>query len=147
MPRGPLWSALPTAVKSVIDATSWNAIQAAAGGGPLYSGLPTSVKHFIDQIAWDAVVNSVPATIEAATSLDFPSIPSGEHRDLTMTVTGAVVGRPVFLGAPAALEDGLSVFCWVSAANTVKVRVTNMKADGTEVNPASGVYTVLVFVS
>lgn len=141
MPLGPLWSALPTAVKSIIDAASWNST-----GGIPYSSLPTASKHHIDETSWNAVVNSVPNTIRASTALDFPSIPSGEHRDLTMTVTGAVAGSPCMCGAPAALEVGLSVFVWISAVNTATVRVTNMKADGTEVNPASGVYTVLVFV-
>jgi hypothetical protein len=80
-----------------------------------------------------------------SSSLNFPSIPSGESRDLTFAVTGAVAGRPLLLGAPAALEDGLTAFAWVSATSVVTVRLTNLKADGTEVNPAAGTYSVVIF--
>lgn len=83
--------------------------------------------------------------VTASATLNFPSIPSGESRDLTATVTGATAGNPVFLGAPAALEAGLSAFAWVSSANTVTVRLTNLKADGTEVDPASATYKFVVF--
>lgn len=80
--------------------------------------------------------------LTATATLDFPSIPANSTAELTVTVTGATAGSPVMLGAPAAIEAGL-IFCgYVSAADTVTVRVHNQT--GGAIDPASATWTVSV---
>lgn len=82
------------------------------------------------------------ALIETAT-LDFPSVAASVGvQDLTITVTGAAVGDPVALSLPAAINSGLIFNAFVSAANTVTVRCSNITAGA--LNPASAAFTVAV---
>jgi len=81
-------------------------------------------------------------TISASATLDFPSVASNGIASLTITVTGATAGNPVILGPPAAIEAGLTWSGYVSAANTVTVRVHNNT--GGAVDPASAIWTVAV---
>lgn len=69
-------------------------------------------------------VTSDPANITAATSLDH-----------SLTIPGVLPGDLVFVTAPS-LEANLTMsMAWVSAANTVKVRICNPTAGA--INPAS----------
>lgn len=76
----------------------------------------------------------------ATATLDFSSISAGASQELTVTVTGAAVGNVVILGAPAAIETGLVWNGYVSATNTVKVRISNIT--GSSINPASASWRV-----
>jgi hypothetical protein len=76
----------------------------------------------------------------ASASLNFGSIAAAASADLTITVTGAAVGDGVALGLPAAPAAGIVFNAFVSAANTVTVRATNVTADA--VDPAAATYTV-----
>lgn len=76
-------------------------------------------------------------------TLDFPSIAAASQADLTIAVAGAVVGDEVALGLPAAPAAGLVFNAFVSAANVVTVRATNVTAGA--VDAASGAYSVTVF--
>jgi hypothetical protein len=69
--------------------------------------------------------------VSASASLDYSSISAGAEATLTITVTGAVTTNTptVALGWSAALPDGIVVKqAWVSAADTVSVRVANVTA-------------------
>jgi hypothetical protein len=77
-------------------------------------------------------------------TLDFPSIAAGDTDELTITVTGASVGDAVSLGPPAALESGLVAMGYVSASNTVTVRVHNTTAGA--IDPASATWKASVIV-
>lgn len=61
----------------------------------------------------------------ATASLNFASIASLATAELTITVTGASTGDAVFLGPPSTLDAGLTVTGYVSATNTVTVRLYN----------------------
>lgn len=62
----------------------------------------------------------------------------------TITVTGAVADKPVWLGVPnAAATSGVIFHAWVSAANTVSVQACNITAAGA-LDPASGTFTARV---
>lgn len=50
---------------------------------------------------------------------------SGAGETLTKTVTGAAAGDFVSIGFAAAIDDGLIVQAWVSAADTVSIRFFN----------------------
>lgn len=81
--------------------------------------------------------------LTASAALDFPSIAAVSQADLTITVTGAVVGDEVALALPAAPTAGIIFNAYVSAANTVTVRASNITAAA--VDPASASYSVIVF--
>lgn len=85
------------------------------------------------------------ATMKSATAtLDFGSIGAGAVAELTIPLTGAVAGDSVAVAAPAALEAGLVFSAFVSAADTVSLRVGNLTAGA--IDPASADWTVSVFV-
>jgi hypothetical protein len=80
-----------------------------------------------------------------STTIDIPSTGTQSVHDFTLTVTGAAVGDIVQLGVTliGSATDAVRVFnAWVSAANTVKIR---MATGGFTANPASTTFTVLVF--
>jgi len=81
--------------------------------------------------------------LTASATLDFASIAAAASEDLTITVTGAAVGDSVTLGLPAAPTAGIVFNNFVSAADTVTVRATNIT--GGAVDPASADYTAMVF--
>ena len=83
--------------------------------------------------------------LTATAVLDF-NLTTVTVEDLTITVTGASVGDVVMVGAPVEALDGsgevgCSVAAFVSAANTVTVR---MSRDGGGVNNDSGTFRVTV---
>jgi len=73
------------------------------------------------------------ARLTATGSLNFASISAAASEDLTITVAGAAVNDSVSLGLPAAPTAGIVFQGFVSAANTVTVRATNVT--GSPVNP------------
>lgn len=81
------------------------------------------------------------AIIGDGASLDFPSIGAGDDADLSLTVPDAAVGDIVMVGAPA-LAAGLVYSAFVSAANTVTIRVANVTA--LAIDPAPGIWTAAV---
>lgn len=78
-------------------------------------------------------------------TLDFASIAAGATAELTITVTGAATGDFVILAAPSGIESGLMFNGYVSAADTVKVRLHN--TTGVAIDPASATWkaTVMAF--
>jgi hypothetical protein len=77
--------------------------------------------------------------ISASASLDFPIIGANDCETLTLTVTGAADGDVVTLGVPNALASAsstLTFFGWVSADDTVSVRVCQVAASATS-DPAA----------
>jgi len=86
--------------------------------------------------------NNVARLLTSTATLDFPSISAGAVDVLTITVTGAAVGDFVTLAPPAALSAGLMFAGFVSAADTVTVRLHN--TTGGAIDPASAVWGALV---
>ena len=83
--------------------------------------------------------------LTASATLDFPSIAAVSQANLTITVTGAAVGDEVMLSLPAAPTAGIVFNAFVSAANTVTVRATNVTAGA--IDPASATYGVIVLAA
>lgn len=73
----------------------------------------------------------------ATASLDFPSIAAAASADLTIALPGAAVNDSVSLGLPAAPTAGLVFQAFVSAADTVTVRATNITAAAVDAAPAT----------
>lgn len=84
----------------------------------------------------------VEAVLLGSATLDFGPIAAAAQADLTITVTGAAVNDDVSLGLPAAPAAGIVFNAFVSAANTVTIRATNITA--ATVDPASATYKVAV---
>jgi hypothetical protein len=93
-----------------------------------------------------ARINSLNGTlhqgIKATATLDFSSIAAGATSELTITATGAATGDPVSAGPPSTLNTGLNVTVYVSATNTVTVRLHN--STGSAIDPASSSWSVMV---
>jgi len=127
------------------DGTNKQLTTAAAGNRLV--GVATEAAQAADAVA-RVLIHRLPppaaldAALTATASLDFGSIGAGLSADLTIAVTGAAAGDAVVLGAPAALEAGLVAFAWVSAADTVSVRLVNNTAGA--VDAAAGTYRVTV---
>lgn len=89
--------------------------------------------------------NLVQDRVSATATLDFPDTAAGAVSELTMTVTGAAVGDPVYVGViNTSVPDKGSFFGYVSAANTVTIRYVNNDLT-TSKDPASGTFKVVVF--
>lgn len=82
------------------------------------------------------------SVLGASATLNFGSIATTASADLTITVAGAAVNNTVVLGLPASPAAGIVFNAFVSAANTVTVRATNVT--GSSVDPASATYSVVV---
>ncbi|PIQ23668.1 hypothetical protein COW64_22985 [bacterium (Candidatus Blackallbacteria) CG18_big_fil_WC_8_21_14_2_50_49_26] len=75
--------------------------------------------------------------------LNFDSVSAGAvGTPLTVTVPGAVVGDQVILGPPSGIDTGLMWAGFVSAANTVQIRLFN--GTGSPINPAEATWSVTV---
>ncbi len=107
--------------------------------------------HFVRQtsagdMAGIYLAQDIPEALPAVVaSLDFSSISANSEATLTVTVPGARTGDLVEVQEPAGLEDGLIVRRkWVSAKNTVSIRLRNLTGSG--IDPAVGNYTVRVTI-
>lgn len=82
------------------------------------------------------------AALQAKASLDFPSTAAAASSTLTVACTGAIVGddATVHCDTPVA---GLVYHAWVSAADVVTVRITNVTA--APIDPAAQVHRVRVW--
>ncbi|QNJ99039.1 hypothetical protein [Constantimarinum furrinae] len=75
-------------------------------------------------------------------TLDFPNIPINSSSELTVTVNGATVGSSCSCAPNAAIEAGLTWSCYVSAVNTVRIRLSNIQ--NTAINPVGKNWKVTV---
>lgn len=86
--------------------------------------------------------NRYNALISARATLTYTLIATNTSQDQTLTVAGAAVGDLILVGAPV-LVAGLTVTTFVSAANTVTVRLHN--ATGGGITPGALVFNVALF--
>lgn len=102
-----------------------------------FSGPVASQNGFI--VGSGATISKV---LSGSASLNFGSISAAAQEDLTITVTGAATGDEVIMALPASPAAGIVFNAFVSAANTVTVRATNITASA--VDPAAATYGVIV---
>lgn len=105
-----------------------------------FSGPVVSLNGFI--AGTGATISKV---LSASASLNFGSISAASQADLTITVTGAAVGDEVIMALPAAPAAGIVFNAFVSAANTVTIRASNITAS--PVDPAAATYGVIVIAA
>jgi hypothetical protein len=81
---------------------------------------------------------------KAAVSVDLASIDTLAVVEATVTVSGAAAGDAVIATPPATLTTGLMVAgAYVSAANTVKLRVYNSTGIAVDAAAANWVFTLI----
>jgi hypothetical protein len=117
------------------------------GGGHSYNTIQpgeTGMIYWRDEDVVDLLGTRAPTEdLLATTTLDFGSVAAGAIADLTVTVTGAVVGDPVTIGMSSIPNKG-TYFAYVSATNTVTVRFANNDLT-TAKDPSSQTVKVRVF--
>lgn len=113
----------------------------AAGQITLWADTATSRFKGVDSSGtqFDLGGSTTTAIGEWSSTLDFPSIVDLGCGDLTFTATDAPSGLPLIV-VPPAIGAGIQVNAWVSASNTVKVRVCNFS--GGDADLASATFTV-----
>lgn len=83
--------------------------------------------------------------ITGSATLDFPNTTASNSNDLTITVTGAIIGEVCTCTPPNGSVVANSIYtCWVSASNTVTVRFSNLDILNAA-NPASNTFKAIVF--
>lgn len=100
--------------------------------------------------ATNGTIHVTPSTavrdnIVVTQNLNFPSTASNANSTLTATVTGAALGDTVILGIPnaAVVATNHNFMAWVSAANTVSVRLNN-NSSTTAIDPAAADFVIRV---
>lgn len=88
---------------------------------------------------------TITKVLSGSASLNFPSIAAAGQQDLTITVTGAATGDEVIMALPAAPTAGLIFNAFVSAANTVTIRASNITAS--PIDPAAATFGVIVIAA
>ena len=82
-------------------------------------------------------------TTTVTITLDFPNTAANSNADLTVTVTGVKSGDTVIATPPSTIETSLTWCAFVSANDTVTVRIHTYGAGA--VNPASGIWRITAF--
>lgn len=90
--------------------------------------------------SWTSLQTGAKTT--TSVGFDFPSIPAGGQADLTTSALTAVPGDAVRLSPPSNLPAGLMWAGWVSATNTITVRLFNLT--GAAINPDPGTWRFAV---
>lgn len=78
------------------------------------------------------------------TSLDFSSIGKGKSTTLTVPINNAAVGDSCNCTPHGGMEDYIVWNCYVSAANEVTVKISNIKQSGGGINPSARNWTIKV---
>ena len=75
--------------------------------------------------------NPMPSILTGSATLSFGTVAAGNENEQTFSVTGATPGSLVALGIPDSAETTGTVYhAWVSAADTVTVKLSNVNSIG-----------------
>lgn len=96
--------------------------------------------HLYFTLWWDRKILLKGLTNTA--TLNFPDIPINSSAELTVTVPNATLGSSCNCTPMGSIENGVKWSCYVSAADTVTIRLSNIQ--NSAVNPASKSWKVTV---
>lgn len=105
-----------------------------------FSGPVTSTNGFIVGSG-----STITKALSASATIDFTSISAASQASVEVSVPGASVGDEVILALPAAPASGLVFNAFVSSANNVTIRASNIT--GSPVDPASATYGFIVIAA
>ncbi len=112
-------------------------VEPTTGGGRHIIGPDSGESEF------NSLCYSIPEHLPAVqATLDFSSISAGAIGTSTISVDGSVGGDLVVLGPPSSIEAGLMWSGFVSADDTVTIRLHN--TTGSPIDPASATWSVQV---
>jgi hypothetical protein len=118
-------------------------VQSVTNGDTTHAPSGDAVFDALATVEADAQAYTDAKTITNTASLNFPSVGAFLAADLTITVTGAATGDSVALGPPSGINAGFLWSGYVSAANTVTVRVYNLT--GVAIDPPAQTWRATVF--
>ena len=102
-----------------------------------YGAIPITVVN--------AIKAHLPNLLFGSATIDFGSVSAGASTSSSIPVQGAKPGDVVALGIPGPVgNNDLLFLAFVGSANLVSISLTNTHASNS-VDPASGVYTAVVF--
>lgn len=81
--------------------------------------------------------------LKGTVTIDPASIASAAIGETSVTITGAAAGDTVIMNAPAAIEAGCVWCAYVSAANTVKLRIANLSGGALDCASATWNYCLI----
>lgn len=110
-----------------------------AGGSTYTAGDGISIASNV--ISVDATVPAV--AVSGSQSLTFGTIAQSSCVTQNITATGATVGDSVAPGYPATLPDGLMGMMFVSATNTIQVRLCKITAGSADVTGLTFTYQII----
>jgi len=114
------------------------------GGGSVISG-PGLTGAGTTSSPLSIDVNTVPTRLTGTSTLDFASINGSACSELAISLPGATTGDEVFIGAPADIDPGFVWSGYVSAGNTVTVRLCKVTAGS--VDPAARAWRATIIRS
>lgn len=89
--------------------------------------------------------STVTKLISTSATIDFTSISAASQASVEVSVPGASVGDEVIMGLPASPASGVVFNAFVSSANNVTVRASNITAS--PVDPGSATYNLIVLAA
>jgi hypothetical protein len=120
------------------SAQSGSCVVNATGGGTYTQGTGISIAG--STVSVDKT--SVPTYLTTTSSLSFGAIAQASCAQLTFALTGASPGDSIAPGWPSTIESGLAGSMFVSASNTVAVRLCNLS--GSSLTPAAQTFRATI---
>ena len=104
------------------------------------------LNHLVNSICCisNDLVALTSSILTGSETLNFPLTLAQTSSELTISVVGAIVGSPVVVGIPTLPNINTAYTGYVSALGIVTIRFNNYSL--LSVNPASGIFTVKVFL-
>lgn len=136
-PRMKSLTGIGTAHRYTVTASSMNGFEPVVSNCKLPTG--TGAKYN----GWKPKLEVIASALTITSTKDFPSIAANTTAEMTFTITGAVLGDHVIAQpTTAGLETGLVWSAYVSAADTVSLRIANVTTSA--IDPASRQWKVTV---
>jgi hypothetical protein len=142
LPKSASLTDVNTLTVTFASAQSGSCVVNATGAGTSYTA-GTGISIAGASLSVDKT--SVPTYLTVTSSLSFGSIAQASCAQLTFALTGANPGDSIAPGWPSTIEAGLAGSMFVSASNTVAVRLCNLS--GSSLTPAAQTFRASVIRS
>ena len=107
-----------------------------------FSGFQRALANQVNDISGSQKGLGLGGLLSSQNTLTYTLIATNVTQDQTATISGASLGDFVLAACTTALVAGLEITAFVSAANTVTVRIGNATAAG--ITPGALIFNILV---